>query len=604
TALETAAGTDDTTLTFIVVEDSQTKKGEGLDILVNVEKIRFADMEFNAAVVQEVDGWAWPAPEIRWKGTFGDDIINFNEFDDSVLTGGRTQSEYSDINWDGTSDPLNNDRMYGESGDDVLIAGAGGDRLNGGVGNDILDGGANGSVSFEWDEWMEKDVNYDVAEYDANIDRFELNKFTFVGKNMAIKDQDDNTVFTITAETKGSDTIGKITRAGSDKVVYQIDEGETFYSVSDSLPESYGGYGTDILLGMETARFGYEWDGNVEFQVDYRIDSWTDWNTGQVNGQVNADGTRFDDVIDLRAGKTADQGGFGGFNDFNTGMDIWDEGFVDAQDDKFSADETGFDIWNWAPGEGDTAEATDQSVMDYSGNTVPGSYDIYAVTVGQDANGDDIVKKVAWAVDVDHGFVWGEVSTDGSTWTEDYGDDFTFDPNATGANDIYGWQPDGETAIATEVQVEWDDGFTEKELFTIYNAGSADAPEYVAYNAEWGFVFEAVNWNDTEGSWVVTHVEGLKEFEDDDFDWGWLPGENDTATGTATKIYWDEEGGDVEVSGTWEIYAFDGDHYAYNTEWDFLDSKVMWNSTANKYYFVDDFDDIIETTQLPSNSSD
>ncbi|MCP4929615.1 MAG: hypothetical protein GY918_11230, partial [Gammaproteobacteria bacterium] len=98
----------------------------------------------------------------------------------------------------------------------------------------------------------------------------------------------------------------------------------------------------------------------------------------------------------------------------------------------------------------------------------------------------------------------------------------------------------------------------------------------------------------TEGSWVVTHVEGLKEFEDDDFDWGWRPGENDTAVDldgdTNTKvssIYWAETGGDYEVSGTWEIYAFDGDHYAYNTEWDFLDSKVTWDGT--KYYFVDDF---------------
>ena len=56
------------------------------------------------------------------------------------------------------------------------------------------------------DDWL---IN-DVAEYKASIDRFELNKFTFVKKAMVIKDTKGNTVFTITPKTKGTETFGEI----------------------------------------------------------------------------------------------------------------------------------------------------------------------------------------------------------------------------------------------------------------------------------------------------------------------------------------------------------------------------------------------------------
>ena len=125
-----------------------------------------------------------PGPEVQWNGTFGDDIINFNALntDADGKVNGKLASSYQDIDWDGTNEPLENDRMYGEAGNDVLIAGAGGDRLDGGIGNDIMDGGANGSASFANDPWMKQEANYDVAEYSADIDRFELTKHTFVGQ--------------------------------------------------------------------------------------------------------------------------------------------------------------------------------------------------------------------------------------------------------------------------------------------------------------------------------------------------------------------------------------------------------------------------------------
>ena len=56
-----------------------------------------------------------------------------------------------------------------------------------------------------------------------------------------------------------------------------IKEGDTFYLVSDSLPEQYGGEGTDILLNMEQAQFGFDWDGTINFQVKHKWIHMVEW---------------------------------------------------------------------------------------------------------------------------------------------------------------------------------------------------------------------------------------------------------------------------------------------------------------------------------------
>ena len=198
----------------------------GTDLLVNVETIEFNDFSFNLAITQniEVGSGTWGG-QAHWGGTFGDDEINFNNLDSTGIT---LQA--------GEKLPVN-DFMSGEAGNDVLISGAGGDRLIGGTGNDIMDGGANGSTGNEWED-------NDVAEYKASIDRFTLTKHTFAGKAMVLNDTNGNTVFTVAATKKGTDTLGSIKRAGEDKAALTIKEGDTFYLVSDSLPEQYGGEGT------------------------------------------------------------------------------------------------------------------------------------------------------------------------------------------------------------------------------------------------------------------------------------------------------------------------------------------------------------------------
>ncbi|MGY8984806.1 MAG: hypothetical protein ACKVHG_09500, partial [Sphingomonadales bacterium] len=155
-------------------------------------------------------------------------------------------------------------------------------------------------------------------------------------------------------------------------------KGETFIVVKDSLPLAYGGVGTDILLGMEKAQFGFDWEGEVEFQVNYHVNSW-----GGSDGEVRGEGTIFNDVIDLRAGKASDNtGGYGGFDDFNDGADIWDgDAFFTGADAV-----QGFDIWNWQPKANDTAltftklrDFADASDMDYGSDV---SISIYKIVDG------------------------------------------------------------------------------------------------------------------------------------------------------------------------------------------------------------------------------
>ena len=159
----------------VVTDTTKGTKNTGIDLLVNVEEIGFNDNSYNLSVQQFSMG-----DMVDWQGTFGDDVISYNDFVAS---------------YDGQTQP-DKDFMMGDAGNDVLLAGKGGDTLLGGAGNDIMDGGANGSGI---DPWM---VN-DVVEYQASIDRFSVQKHTFEGKTLKIMDESTKKVaFIITPELK------------------------------------------------------------------------------------------------------------------------------------------------------------------------------------------------------------------------------------------------------------------------------------------------------------------------------------------------------------------------------------------------------------------
>lgn len=579
-----------------VVKDTVTgKNSTGTDVLVNVEKLRFSDGEFNLAVTSEL--WGNPDDangfgEVNWRGTLGDDRI-------------------VDTAYDGDRGYIVRDRMEGDAGDDLMISGAGGDRLIGGVGNDIMDGGANASLT--GGNFWNIDETIDIAEYRSEIDRFELDKITFEGKTISIKDANGNLAYVITPKTKGDTKIGEIYGVDKDgnvgtSVLYQVEEGDTFIVVSDTLPDQYGGVGTDILINMEKAQFGYDWEGNVEFQVQYETHSWG----GQGDGEVNARGTIFNDVIDLRAGKASDfAGGFGGFDDFNTGANIWDgDAFFTAVDNQFDDAVGGFDIWNWQPSAADTAFASAVSTLQsffQGGDPLTGPFEIYKLALPV-AGTFTLV-----AYDVDEMRVVEEISAIGSdgnplvlsdsTTKADVASYKVFYPDTAAdgggqppaQDDIYSenlknnsdWDP-----VATAVSVAWPDGFVEPRTFDIYK--NKQTSEYVA--AEFGFAFEPVKAIDLannvfEFDPIDMGPGGSEDPGVDDFFKYWEPMAGDTPENTTglVAIYGKDN---LKLGTVYDIYEiqspFDNKTYlgAFNTETRELEFQV--EAISGNYTIVED----------------
>ena len=319
---------------------------------------------------------------------------------------------------------------------------------------------------------------------------------------MVLKDYNGNSVYTITASTKGTTKLGDVKRAGETKKVITLKEGDTFFLVSDSLPDEYGGFGTDILLGMEKADFHAGSGGAlINFQVKHTIsggaasmdpmnmtmdmgmgmepmdpmgmDSGMMHMHGMGTQMVQTQGTRFDDVIDLRAGKKSTDSGFGGFNDHNTGMDIWDAGFFTQADSNLAAATTGFDLYNWKPKEGQTAENGNTAVtsiinayQDASAHS--GTFNVYKVETGKDAESNPIYMFIAW--DTSNESLFGEVVKEGQGWKEKLeGVTATTKAPAAGSADVFGWQPGpNDNPVAKKQKIKMDDGTTSHHEFDIY----------------------------------------------------------------------------------------------------------------------------------------
>ncbi|MDC1240604.1 hypothetical protein N8Z80_06205 [Litorivicinus sp.] len=551
-------------------------KGVGVDILVNVERIQFNDTDLNLAVTSE-KSW-WSTDEVNWNGTFSDDVIRWNSVDHEITGDQR-------------------DNMWGYEGDDVLMGGSGGDRMVGGAGNDVLDGGANGSGNgFFYDPWY----NNDTAEYAGAIGRYEIEKQVFVGKPMTISDDTGTAIFTIKIATKGDDTFGEVFMAGTTKKVKVLETGDTFFQVTDTLPDSYGGTGTDLLFDVESAFFGFapgEEGEAVDFQVEINVDAWGG-PTGQ--GEVRAHGTQFNDVIDLRKGKDSEfAGGFDGFQDFNSGMNLG-EGFFDEPVVGVDGSADGFDIWSWRPGAGDTATATGKTVeVPMGGETTQYftrwnmtteseetvEFDIYTpstgVTVGYWQNDEDefdffVIKVV-------------ETSEGSGVYKEDFGDGYTPPAEGQGSDtdDIYGWTPAADSVpAATQVSVTYDDGY-EAGVFDIYQiagaetASDASDDKFIAWDG-YG-VFDTVAQVDS--AWQISfNAEEFFDYQSGDeggFDWGWMPTAVDTPVATVTKITeeFPDANGDTQsfdVDGNFAIYQVADGQYA---AWD-IDGEWVWGEVA------------------------
>ena len=160
-------------------------------------------------------------------------------------SGGPTTGTLIGYNWEGTeladtiatqpvgANPLR-DWVNAGAGNDTIATGGAGDWIDAGEGDDTVDGGDNGNSVNSWE-------NKDQVRYEAPISRFSI--------------------------AQGQDIKG------------------TFFTVTDALPQAFGGYGTDKLYNIEVLQFN---DGNKELNVQFNA-------SGHQN---NVQGTDFDDQID------------------------------------------------------------------------------------------------------------------------------------------------------------------------------------------------------------------------------------------------------------------------------------------------------------------
>jgi Ca2+-binding RTX toxin-like protein len=262
---------------------SDDKESTGVDILVDVENLSFADRWMS--LQPNYNEWT------NWDGTVNNNADG-TDFDDLL----EEQSE--------------NERNYfrGRDGNDILIGGGNGDNLGGGAGNDILIGGTNGTSGNSWED-------LDVAEYEGNQARY--NRYKLVVGETEISYTDKTGASHAVATLEGS---AWVFDAGVDAdIEYLIDKalaltgdvllaGASARIVQDRLPASIGGDGTDLLVDMERIRFQ-----DVQVDLIPTVNVWYEYNEdseapkvvsgGSVGGTSSADDFAFSDVVTWSKGE-------------------------------------------------------------------------------------------------------------------------------------------------------------------------------------------------------------------------------------------------------------------------------------------------------------
>jgi len=256
--------------------------GDGVNYLINVERINFSDGSVNLGV--SVNPWIPPLE----RGP--NDMYAANGYTGGILSDFIDASghDLAALDLPPTKDGFNTNRDYiiGGQGNDTLLGGAGGDQFEGGKGNDVLDGGANGISD-------NTGVALDSARFANSINRYDIQFYRLA----------------TTGETALYDDMG-LTTGVKHYVASGYYAADGFVVVADRYSDAMGGEGRDVLRNIEQLNFSDAWE---ILAVQYNDNSYTQpmWSiTGQdgsgndVWGNVDtiitsrsAWGTRFGDMI-------------------------------------------------------------------------------------------------------------------------------------------------------------------------------------------------------------------------------------------------------------------------------------------------------------------
>jgi Ca2+-binding RTX toxin-like protein len=216
--------------------------GDGVNYLINVEQIQFADGQVNLGV--SVNPWTAPqgggqnfgVGSNNYTGGILNDLIDASGHD-GATTGAPVAGFSSNRDW-----------IDGGLGSDTLLGGAGGDQLQGGRGNDVLDGGANGSSGNLWDDMDRASFTNSINRYDIAFYRLAKAGETALFDNMGL-----------TAGTKAYVASG-----------YYAADG--FMVLTDRYSDAMGGDGRDVLRNIEQLQFS---DASDTLAVQYNDNTFT-----------------------------------------------------------------------------------------------------------------------------------------------------------------------------------------------------------------------------------------------------------------------------------------------------------------------------------------
>lgn len=276
---------------WIIVADTDTENGSGVDRLVNVESLSFNDRWIRLGV----ETYTW----MDGKGNVSGVNVNGSMLDDIIDVSGADYQYKGKQHW-----------IQGNEGDDILVGGAGPETFVGGIGNDQIVGGENGM-----DAWG--NPGFDTVQYDGMSSRYTIDIIS-VGASNAVSV--GSTTYNLNDQTYVINGVTYSLTVSNGIVSAVLADGVAsndtkIVRVTDSFSAEDGGNGIDLMVGIENISF---WDRWITLEaaktfVDLDGDGKADSST--LVGTDSADtltGTELNDEIKGGAGNDTLDGGVGG----------------------------------------------------------------------------------------------------------------------------------------------------------------------------------------------------------------------------------------------------------------------------------------------------